>query len=54
MPSTPGSATNAVLAPQLALAASSCILTESLHELLARYRVVTKHALGDADPDDEF
>lgn len=40
--------------PQLALAVSICILAESLHELIARYRAVTEHALGDADPDDEF
>ena len=40
--------------PQLAIAASIRILAESLHELIAAYRAVTEHTLGDADTDDEF
>ena len=40
--------------PQLAIATSIRILAESLHELIAAYRAVTEHALGDADSDDEF
>ena len=40
--------------PQLALAASIRILAETLHELIAGYRAVTEHVLGDADRDDQF
>lgn len=40
--------------PHLAIAASIRILADTLHGLIAGYRAVTEHALGDADPDDEF
>ena len=40
--------------PHLAIAASISILAETLHGLIAGYRAATEHALGDADPDDEF
>jgi hypothetical protein len=40
--------------PHLALATSIRILAETLHELIAGYRAVIEHALGDTDPDDEF
>lgn len=39
--------------PHLALAATICILAETLHELICGYRAVTEQVFGDADADDE-
>jgi hypothetical protein len=40
--------------PHLAIAASICILADSLHGLIAGCRAATEHALGDADTEDDF
>jgi len=40
--------------PHLALAASICILADSMHGLLAAYFAVTARTLGDAERDDDF